>query len=72
MFFIPHAIKRKLHMQGDRQVDRDATRKGTVLVAGFLPACAGKGREGKGYIAVPACGGSLAEAKRACKQTSPN
>eukprot|EP00983_Pelagomonas_calceolata_P043919 1139082-Pelagomonas_calceolata.AAC.4 len=31
-----------------------------------------KGREGKGYIAVPACGGSLAEAKRACNQTSPN
>eukprot|EP00967_Tisochrysis_lutea_P125272 scaffold210410_cov17-Tisochrysis_lutea.AAC.3 len=29
-----------------------------------------KGREGKGYIAVPACGGSLAEAKRACNQTS--
>eukprot|EP00983_Pelagomonas_calceolata_P075315 1152956-Pelagomonas_calceolata.AAC.5 len=27
-------------------------------------------REGKGYIAVPACGGSLAEAKRACNQTS--
>eukprot|EP00983_Pelagomonas_calceolata_P044297 1139248-Pelagomonas_calceolata.AAC.1 len=25
-------------------------------------------REGKGYIAVPACGGSLAEAKRACKK----
>eukprot|EP00983_Pelagomonas_calceolata_P054095 1143561-Pelagomonas_calceolata.AAC.4 len=24
----------------------------------------GRGREGKGYIAVPACGGSLAEAKR--------
>eukprot|EP00983_Pelagomonas_calceolata_P084782 1156430-Pelagomonas_calceolata.AAC.1 len=23
-------------------------------------------REGKGYIAVPACGGSLAEANRAC------
>eukprot|EP00983_Pelagomonas_calceolata_P074982 1152801-Pelagomonas_calceolata.AAC.1 len=29
-------------------------------------------REGKVYIAVPACGGSLAEAKRACNQTSPN
>eukprot|EP00983_Pelagomonas_calceolata_P046088 1139993-Pelagomonas_calceolata.AAC.8 len=29
-------------------------------------------REGKGYIAVPACGGSLAEAKRACNQTSPS
>eukprot|EP00983_Pelagomonas_calceolata_P130496 1161688-Pelagomonas_calceolata.AAC.12 len=27
---------------------------------------------GKGYIAVPACGGSLAEARRACNQTSPN
>eukprot|EP00983_Pelagomonas_calceolata_P066353 1148991-Pelagomonas_calceolata.AAC.3 len=26
---------------------------------------------GKGYIAVPACRGSLAEAKRACNQTSP-
>eukprot|EP00983_Pelagomonas_calceolata_P084711 1156410-Pelagomonas_calceolata.AAC.6 len=32
----------------------------------------GKAREGKGYIAVPACGGSLTEAKRACNQTSPN
>eukprot|EP00983_Pelagomonas_calceolata_P100431 1158566-Pelagomonas_calceolata.AAC.6 len=31
-----------------------------------------QGREGKGYIAVPACRGSLAEAKRACNQTSPN
>eukprot|EP00983_Pelagomonas_calceolata_P134225 1162037-Pelagomonas_calceolata.AAC.2 len=29
------------------------------------------GRKGKGYIAVPACGGSLAEAKRACNHTSP-
>eukprot|EP00983_Pelagomonas_calceolata_P019197 604085-Pelagomonas_calceolata.AAC.1 len=29
-------------------------------------------REGKGYIAVPACGGNLAEAKRACNQTSLN
>eukprot|EP00983_Pelagomonas_calceolata_P113736 1160015-Pelagomonas_calceolata.AAC.1 len=28
-------------------------------------------REGKGYIAVPACEGSLAEAKHAFKQTSP-
>eukprot|EP00983_Pelagomonas_calceolata_P018561 582283-Pelagomonas_calceolata.AAC.2 len=28
------------------------------------------GRGGKGYIAVPACGGSLAEAKRAWNQTS--
>eukprot|EP00983_Pelagomonas_calceolata_P134930 1162106-Pelagomonas_calceolata.AAC.7 len=30
-------------------------------------------REGKAYIAVPACGGSLAEAKRhgACDQNSP-
>eukprot|EP00983_Pelagomonas_calceolata_P016734 526741-Pelagomonas_calceolata.AAC.1 len=32
-------------------------------------------REGKGYIAVPACGDSLAElqleAKRACNQTGP-
>eukprot|EP00983_Pelagomonas_calceolata_P100389 1158561-Pelagomonas_calceolata.AAC.11 len=28
-----------------------------------------KGRAGKGYIAVPACGGSLAEAKRACNQS---
>eukprot|EP00983_Pelagomonas_calceolata_P049983 1141749-Pelagomonas_calceolata.AAC.2 len=28
-------------------------------------------KEGKGYIAVPAWGGSLAEAKRACNQTSP-
>eukprot|EP00983_Pelagomonas_calceolata_P077359 1153823-Pelagomonas_calceolata.AAC.3 len=32
----------------------------------------GKGREGKGYIAAPACGGSLAEAKRACNQTIAN
>eukprot|EP00983_Pelagomonas_calceolata_P055076 1143969-Pelagomonas_calceolata.AAC.1 len=30
-----------------------------------------QGREGKGYIAVPACGGSLAEAKRACNQNCP-
>eukprot|EP00967_Tisochrysis_lutea_P055589 scaffold69951_cov19-Tisochrysis_lutea.AAC.1 len=30
------------------------------------------GREGKGYIAAPACGCSLAEAKHACNQTSPN
>eukprot|EP00983_Pelagomonas_calceolata_P029892 936161-Pelagomonas_calceolata.AAC.1 len=28
------------------------------------------GREGKGYIAVPASGGSLAEAKHTCNQTS--
>eukprot|EP00983_Pelagomonas_calceolata_P051684 1142519-Pelagomonas_calceolata.AAC.4 len=26
--------------------------------------CRDQGKEGKGYIAVPACGGSLAEAKR--------
>eukprot|EP00983_Pelagomonas_calceolata_P067727 1149589-Pelagomonas_calceolata.AAC.1 len=32
----------------------------------------GQLREGKGYIAVPACGGSLAEAKRACNPTKPN
>eukprot|EP00967_Tisochrysis_lutea_P139980 scaffold255037_cov20-Tisochrysis_lutea.AAC.1 len=31
--------------------------------------CKGKEKEGKGYIAVPACGGSLAEAKCACNQT---
>eukprot|EP00983_Pelagomonas_calceolata_P013663 437953-Pelagomonas_calceolata.AAC.3 len=28
-------------------------------------------RKGKGYIAAPACGGSLAEAKYAYNQTSP-
>eukprot|EP00983_Pelagomonas_calceolata_P040675 1137724-Pelagomonas_calceolata.AAC.5 len=53
--------------------------KGLVGTSPFFPALwwrglTGilKGREGKGYIAVPACGGSLAEAKRACNQTSPN
>eukprot|EP00983_Pelagomonas_calceolata_P084805 1156435-Pelagomonas_calceolata.AAC.2 len=29
------------------------------------------GKQGKGYIAVSACGGSLAEAKRACNQPVP-
>eukprot|EP00983_Pelagomonas_calceolata_P028458 891123-Pelagomonas_calceolata.AAC.1 len=30
-----------------------------------------QGREGKSYIAVPACGGSLPEARRACNQSTP-
>eukprot|EP00983_Pelagomonas_calceolata_P040003 1137426-Pelagomonas_calceolata.AAC.4 len=41
--------------------------------AGDLALCLVQRRStrGKGYVAVPACKGSLAGAKRACNQTSP-
>eukprot|EP00983_Pelagomonas_calceolata_P046786 1140334-Pelagomonas_calceolata.AAC.1 len=40
---------------------------GCVRIASKV-SLAARLREGKGYIAVPACGGSLAEAKRACNK----
>ena len=44
----------------------------TVPEPKLLPTFNLIGKEGKGYIAVPAFEGSLAEAKNACNQTSPN